>query len=164
MTPLDLTRLNYRSPYMVWSGERGYCFKTDFGNFYTVEFDPEESGLDILAYWFNLTNNNHQASPNDPKVRDTIFCIIEEFFRVNPDILLYMCDTANNQQAMRARLFMRWFNHYDGRRDFVIRTAEVKNESQSDYVALIIQRSHPAFDDIIQLFESEIDMFKTNKD
>ena len=47
MNQLDLTRLNYRSPYQVWEGERGYCFKTDHGIFYTVEFDPEESGIDI---------------------------------------------------------------------------------------------------------------------
>ena len=30
-------------------------------------------------------------------------------------------------------------------------------------MALIIQRSHPAFDDIVELFDSEIMMFKTNK-
>ena len=35
--------------------------------------------------------------------------IIIEFFRANPDILLYMCDNANNQQAQRNRLFLRWF-------------------------------------------------------
>ncbi len=27
----------------------------------------------------------------------------------NPDILLYMCDSANNQQAQRSRLFLHWF-------------------------------------------------------
>ena len=36
MNRLDLTRLNFRSPYQVWEGERGYCFKTDHGIFYTV--------------------------------------------------------------------------------------------------------------------------------
>ena len=63
MIQLDLTRLNFRSPYQVWEGERGYCFKTDHGIFYTVEFDPEE-------------------------------------FRVNPDILLYMCESGDGQQAL----------------------------------------------------------------
>lgn len=100
MIQLDLTRLNFRSPYQVWEGERGYCFKTDHGIFYTVEFDPEESGLDIIAYWFNLTNNSHKSSPNDVKTRETVFCIIEEFFRVNPDILLYMCESGDGQQAL----------------------------------------------------------------
>ena len=163
MHQLDLTRLNFRSPYQVWEGERGYCFKTDHGIFYTVEFDPEESGLDIIAYWFNLTNNSHKSSPNDVKIRDTVLCIIEEFFRENPDILLYMCESGDGQQAMRARLFLRWFNQYNKQGQFYIQTAEVKHGKTTDYVALIIQRSHPAFDDIVELFDSEIMMFKSNK-
>ena len=163
MNPLDLTRLNFRSPYMVWENERGFSFKTDHGIFYSAEFDREISNLNVVAYWFNLTNNSQKNSPNDEKIRETVVCVIEEFFRVNPDILLYICDTANNQQAMRARLFLRWFNKFAESKDFVIKTAEVKSEEESDYVALIIQKSHPSFDDIIALFESEITMFQTNK-
>ena len=97
------------------------------------------------------------------KIRDTVVCIIEEFFHTNPDILLYICDTADNQQEMRARLFLRWFNQYADTQQFVIKTAEIKNKKQSDYIALIIQKTHPAFDDIIALFDSEISMFKANK-
>lgn len=163
MNQLDLTRLNFRSPYQVWEGERGYSFKTDHGIFYTVEFDSEESGLDIIAYWFNLTNNSHKSSPNDVKIRDTVFCVIEEFFRVNPEILLYMCESGDGHQAMSARLFLRWFNQYNKNGQFYIRTAEVKNGKITDYVALIIQRTHPAFDDIVELFDSEITMFQRNK-
>jgi hypothetical protein len=163
MNQLDLTRLNYRSPYQVWEGERGYCFKTDHGIFYTVEFDPEESGIDIIAYWFNLTNNSHKSSPNDVKIRDTVLCLIEEFFRVNPEILLYMCESGDGHQAMRARLFLRWFNQYNKNGQFYICTAEVKNGKITDYVALIIQRTHPAFNDIVELFDSEITMFQRNK-
>ena len=163
MKPLDLSRINFLSPYQVWKDERGYSFKTDYGIFYTVEFDPEDSGLEVVAYWFNLTNNSRKSSPNDTKIRDTVFCIIEDFFRENPEILLYMCESGDGQQAMRARLFLRWFNQYKQNRGFVIKTAEVKSEKTTDYVALIIQRSHPAFDDIVQLFDSEITMFKQNK-
>ena len=50
---------------------------------------------------------------------------------------------------MRARLFLRWFNKFAESKDFVIKTAEVKSEEESDYVTLIIQKSHPSFDDII---------------
>ena len=78
-------------------------------------------------------------------------------------ILLYICDTANNQQAMRARLFLRWFNKFADSKEFVIKTAEVQSDEAIDYIALIIQKSHPSFDAIIALFDSEITMFKTNK-
>lgn len=163
MRQLDLLRINYRSPYQVWADERGYSFRTDFGVFYSVEFDPEDSGLDVVAYWFNLTNNSHKSSPNDVKIRDTVFCIIEEFFRVNPDILLYICESGDGHQAMRARLFLRWFNQYNKAGRFIIKTAEVDADMTTDYIALILQRTHPAFDDIVELFDSEISMFKRNK-
>ena len=58
---------------------------------------------------------------------------------------------------------MRWFNQYNKNGQFYIRTAEVKNGKITDYVALIIQRTHPAFDDIVELFDSEITMFQRNK-
>lgn len=163
MNPLNLTRLNLRSPYMVWESESGFSFKTDSDIYYSVEFDREDSGLDIVAYWFNLINISQKNSHNDEKIQRTVICIIEEFFRQNPDILLYMCDTADNQQAMRARLFIRWFNHYQGHDQFVIRTATVEGDEESNYVALIVQKSHPALESILQLFDSEIGLFQNNK-
>ena len=59
---------------------------------------------------------------------------------------------------------MRWFNQYNKNGQFYIRTAEVKNGKITDYVALIIQRTHPAFNDIVELFDTEITMFQRNKD
>ena len=74
-----------------------------------------------------------------------------------------MCESGDGHQAMRARLFLRWFNQYNKNGLFHIRTAEVKNGKTTDYVALIIQRTHPAFDDIVELFDCEISMFQRNK-
>ena len=59
--------------------------------------------------------------------------------------------------------FLRWFNQYNKQGHFYIQTAEIKHGKTTDYVALIIQRSHPAFDDIVELFDSEIMIFKSNK-
>ncbi|WP_219817613.1 DUF6169 family protein [Xylanibacter ruminicola] len=42
---------------------------------------------------------SQEKSPGDIKIQKTIICIIEEFFRKNPDILLYMCSTEDNHQA-----------------------------------------------------------------
>ena len=163
MNPFNLTRLNRLSPYSVWIDTRGLNFKTDYEIYYTVEFDMEDSAFGVTAYWFNLTNNTLQNSPNDEKVQKTIVCIIEEFFRTNPDILLYMCDTADNQQAVRARLFLHWFNKYGKSEDYVIKTAVVHSSEETNYVALILQRCHPSFFEIMQLFEQEIEIFQNNK-
>ena len=75
-----------------------------------------------------------------------------------------MCESGDGHQAMRARLFLRWFNQYNKNGQFYIRTDEVKNGKITDYVALIIQRTHPAFNDIVELFDTEITMFQRNKD
>ena len=163
MKPLNLNRINYTSPYKVWEYDGGVHFETDFAVAYTVEFEQDE-GIDYVAYWFGLINRNGKKSPNDPKIQRTIVCIIEEFFRKNPDILLYMCDSLNKQEAMRARLFLRWFNNFDGKKDYIIRTAEIKNEDKrTEYVALIVPKSHPDLDEILTFFDQEIRMFKEKR-
>ena len=106
MNRLNLERINEYAPYKVELIEGQYLFETDNGILYGVS-DPEDMPGGLNSYWFNLANRSHKASPNDWKIRSTIIFIIEEFFHQNPDILLYMCDNANNQQAMRNRLFLR---------------------------------------------------------
>ena len=122
----------------------------------------------FTAYWFNLANPNHMKSPNDVKIGQTVICIIEEFFRVNPEVLLYMCSTDDGQQAQRNRLFLRWFNGYEQQKRYVIRAADVRSvdpegRPSKDYVALIVQRTHPLLEEIVSRFDDEIRMFNDNK-
>ena len=105
MKELDPQHLFYDSPYPVKLDDGEYIFRTDHDIVYAVSFKPEPFFDPIPAYWFDLTNRSDMASPSDPKVRETVIRIIVEFFRANPDIMLYMCDSANDQQAMRNRLF-----------------------------------------------------------
>lgn len=156
-------RIQLFSPYPVFQDGDEYLFKTDYGIIFAVQFSLETSANRLKAYWFGLSNRSHLPSPNDPKVRGTIICIIEEFFRLNPNVLLYMCDSTNNQQAMRSRLFLRWFNAYDLKKSFYIQSAMVVDEDIPTYVAMIIQRSNPDFDEIVGLFKKEIEMFQEHK-
>jgi len=108
------------------------------------------------------------SSPGDVKIAQTVVCIIEEFFRLNSEVLLYMCSTDNGQQAMRNRLFLRWFNGYEQQKHYLIRSTEVRsigpdNKPIKEYIALIIQRSNPQFDEIVSRFDSEIAMFNELK-
>lgn len=64
------------------------------------------------AYQFIIVNENNTPSPNDFKLHETIFCIIEDFFKANPEILLYLCETGDGKQASRNRLFIKWFREY----------------------------------------------------
>lgn len=163
MNALDLNMVNSHADYLVWLSPSGkFVFKTDHNILYAVDFELDSNPY-YTAYWFNLTNPNHQKSPGDIKIAQTVICIIEEFFRQNPNILLYMCSTDNGQQAQRARLFLRWFNGYEQQRKYVIKASDVRGEGLTEYVALIVQRSHPQLEEIIQRFDEELGMFNEYK-
>lgn len=162
MNVLNIDNINIKSPYPVWQAENNYVFTTEYGIEYSVSFDLDDYP-GFTAYWFNLTNLHHEKSPGDAKIPQTLICIIEEFFNKNPDILLYLCSTDGNQQAQRARLFLRWFNGYEQQQRYAIKTTPVKGDETTEYVALIVQRTNPRINEIMELFDKEIAIFNENK-
>ena len=114
------------------------------------------------AYQFTISNQTHQPSPLDQKLRETILLIIEAFFTANPDILLYICETGDGRQAFRSRLFIRWFNTYSHRDAYVMQTAEVQEGKTKNFAALIVQKSNPRLNEIIAEFDEAISIL-TNK-
>lgn len=163
MNALDINRISRFAPYRVWVENDEYRFETDHDILYAVNFEQEDMLEGIPAYWFGLTNRSHKVSPGDVKIRATVTCIIEEFFRANPDILLYFCDTADEQQAMRSRLFLRWFNGYARQQNYYIRSEMVMDEGTENYVALIVPRTHPQLQTIMDAFDSILEQFHANK-
>ena len=114
------------------------------------------------AYQFYINNESHRPSPNDEKLKATVFRIIEAFFTANPDILLYICETGDGRQAFRSRLFIRWFNNYAGRDTYVMQTAEVQEGKTKNFAALIVQKSNPRLEEILAEFNETISIL-TNK-
>ncbi len=163
MNKLNISTINSHSPYNVEYYGESIRFVTDYDVNYSVTFDDDNNSF-YTVYWFNLTNLDNQPSPGDKKVAQTVICIIEEFFRQNPDILLYMCSTEGDQQAQRARLFLRWFNGAQQREKYVIRAMEVRGEDGRDeYIAMIVQRSNPNLENIIKRYDAEVAMFNEFK-
>lgn len=162
MDILDISKINVIAPYPVWYEGDEILFKTDYNILYSVAFELDDM-LGLTAYWFRITNRSGMKSPNDKKIQQTIILIIEEFFSKNPDILLYLCDTANEQQAQRDRLFLRWFNTYEQKKKYAIKTAIIFDEGVSNYVSLIVPVEHPQISDILETFDREISMFQNNK-
>lgn len=163
MNKLNIERINEYAPYKVEEDANQYIFETDHDILYGVSFDEDLMPGSLKAYWFNLTNHSQKSSPRDSKIRITVILIIEEFFRSNPDILLYMCDSANNQQAQRSRLFLHWFNAYGQQEEYYTRTEMVKDDDEENYIALIVKRNHPQLQVIIDVFNKQIAMFRANK-
>ncbi len=156
---INLTRLNCKSPYSLWQGKRPfeYLFKTDFGGLFHVAFSENDMIWSKGAYEFGIFNLTGKSSPNDPKLKWTIITIIEEFFHDNPNVLLYQCETGDKRQAMRARLFRRWFERYEKKDKYFLEVVRIMDEDVENYDAIIVRRDNPDFEQIISEFEKFAD-------
>ncbi|SDG86191.1 hypothetical protein SAMN04487901_11138 [Prevotella communis] len=155
MIALDISLLNQKSPYYVVQDADGdLLFETDFGVKYGISFELNEGMMNYPAYVFGILNKNGQPSPNDRKLRDTILAIIEEFFRANGGVLLYICATGDGMQKYRFHLFLRWFNTYEHRDLYEIRTLEdVMDDNTPNYGAIIVEKTHPDLELILARFD-----------
>ena len=155
MIELDIPLLNLKSPYYVVQDADGdLLFETDYGVKYGISFELNEGMMNYLAYEFGILNKNGQPSPNDCKLRDTILAIIEEFFRANGGVLLYICATGDGMQKYRFHLFLRWFNTYEHRDLYEIRTIEdVMDDKTPNYGAIIVEKTHPDLELILARFD-----------
>lgn len=165
MVNLDLEIVNKLSPYPVKvRTEKVYYFKTDFGMLCTIMFMEDHSIWETGAYQFIINNESNTPSPLDTKLRDTVFILIEAFFNVNPEILLYICETGDGKQEFRSRLFVRWFNTYSGREAYILETAEVKDGETNNFAALIVQKSNPKLSKILSEFDETISILTHKQD
>ena len=155
MIELNIARLNIKSPYYVTQDEDGdLLFVTDYGARYAISFDQNDGMMNYPAYEFGILNKDSRPSPQDRKLRDTVLAIIEEFFHSNGGVLLYICATGDGMQKFRFRLFLRWFNTYEHRELYELRTIEdVMDDDTPTYGAIIVEKIHPDLDLILARFD-----------
>lgn len=166
MNKLDLNYVNRLAPYKVWTEDwRDYYVETDHDLLFKVGFVEDQSIWEEGAYQFTINNESHRPSPNDQKLKETFYRLVEAFFNANPDILLYICETGDGKQALRSRLFIRWFSSYRHRDCYVMRTAEIPEivdeatgKNVLNFAALIVQKSNPKLKEIIHDFEETIQL------
>ena len=77
MKPLDISAINLNAPYSVWNIADYYYFRTKLGAIYKIGFMDDDTIWESGAYQFIIVNENNTSSPNDSKLRETIFCIIK---------------------------------------------------------------------------------------
>ena len=167
MKELALDRINANSPYMVEQDVSTGLFKfvSDFGVSFSVAFEEDELLQCGESYQFALTNYEGIKSPRDPKVRDTVMCIVDEFFRKNQAALLYICETGDGMQKMRSRLFSFWFSVYAEHDIFLFLPQIVYDEEENEnYAALIIRRDNPRFNDLVSEFTNTITLLNGKPD
>lgn len=155
MNELSLSRINSKAPYKVniSKNECFYIFTTDKGIIYSISFSEEYEIGGCMSYQFSIDNIGKSHGSYDGKIKSTIIAIIEDFFVENQDVLLYICDTSDNREAARNRLFLRWFEQYSPGK-FTICTANSKVEDTDFYMAIIIANDNPQKDSITLDFET----------
>lgn len=149
MIPLQLSSINSWAPYKVKdAGTSKYEFVTDTNITYLVGFMEDSMVENYESYQFYITNETGQQSPNDLKLWQTVFAIIEEFFKQNQSVMVYWCDTSDGHEALRARLFSRKFNIYSNKDNYIFKSIETTTEGIPYYAALVYRKDHPYAEDI----------------
>ncbi|MBR1800280.1 MAG: hypothetical protein IJ767_02110 [Bacteroidaceae bacterium] len=148
MMELSLNAINARSPYVVTLTPQGFTFQTELGIHYNISFEPDNEIGGCPTYQFILKKVERERSPHDPLVEPTILAIIDEFFRANFNVLLYICDTSDGREAKRNRLFLMWFEKHADPERFTIRTAHAQIEKETLYIAVIVEKRNPFYSDI----------------
>lgn len=160
MNTLRLDNINLHAPYKVMQDpvrHNNFYFVSDSGVRFDIDFTINESIIPSGAYEFGITNRHQERSPHDSKLRLTIFAIIEEFFDVNgDDTMLYLAETGDHKQAFRNRLFVRWFNIYERRDLFIMKTAEGKMDGIMNFIAIISKRDNPNLPQVIEEFNETV--------
>ena len=152
MKSLSLQAINESSSYEVSVVYDGcYQFFTDHGVHCSVEFVLDDSLMSRETYHLVIVNVNHQKSPSDVKVRDTIIAIIDEFFVENNKTLLYICETGD-----------KWFSTYERRAQYTFVASSLKDEDGiENYAAIIVRNDNPDLSAIVSEFTTTISLLST---
>ena len=159
MNTLSLDRINKLAAYSVEACEKENFFQffTDNGTHYSVGFMEDDILLSRESFQLIIANINNHKSPRDRKVRDTIIAIIDEFFHVNNSTLLYICETGDNKQRMRSRLFEYWFSTYNRKSLFgTLSFSIMDNEGVINFASIILRNDNPFLAEIITEFAESI--------
>jgi len=163
MIDFSLKHILLNSPYDITLSEQGFIFQTAGGVHYRVSFDEEDIILGgCRTYQLILQKVEHKHTPHDPYVEKTVLAIINEFFRLNQHVLLYVCDTSDGKEGGRNRLFLRWFERNVEPGCFTIRTANTEVENEMVYIAIIINNRNPHLQEILNDF-NDMAIALTNK-
>lgn len=161
MKELSLHHINNKSPYRVICSDKGdYLFATDKGINYTISFTEEFPLGGCMSYQFCIHNDNKIHGSYDNEISTTIIAIIEEFFLQNLNVLLYICDTSDNREEVRNRLFIRWFKEYADPQKYTIQSANTTIEGQGFYSSIIVENRNPLLDAIKADFEKSANDLK----
>ncbi len=150
---LSADRINRKSPYWVIQlDELTFRFVTKNGILYRVGFYQDRYFLGSRAYHFFIANDSEASAPKDGDVFRVITCVLEEFFRQDASVMLYICDPYDHREAIRDSLYKRWFNGYPYKRRLTLEVAEINFDNYIVYTGMILRNDHPEYDELLNAY------------
>ena len=150
---LSADRINKKSPYWVIQlDELTFRFVTKNGILYRVGFYQDRYFLGSRAYHFFIANDSEASAPKDSDVFRVITSVLEEFFRQDASVMLYICDPYDHREATRDSLYKRWFNGYPHNRRLTLETAEINFDNYIVFTGMILRNDHPEYDELLTAY------------
>lgn len=156
MVILDLQEINKTSPYIIsiFDSKGSYVFTTDNGYEYVITFMIDYNLQSDKVYQFIITNSKQPHSSKDYKVRDAIIAIVKNFFTLNNNTILYFCDTSDNRQYQRDRLFKRWIEAAGGEDGMITISSSIKDiDGTENYITLLSRSDNPNLEAVVSEFK-----------
>jgi len=154
---LSISAINAKSPYkLVQTGKGSFLFETDYGNIYEIGLVEELMFNTENTYQLFLRMNYTKRKVSDPKIKEVITVILEEFFKNEYVFLDYICDNSDDKQAARHRLFLKWFHTYSNNSLFKHRELNLEYENVTYYATVIIKKDNPLY----SLYKKAVDKFE----
>lgn len=152
---LSVDNINQHSPYWVIQlDDMTFRFITKNGVKYRVGFYKDPYFLGEKAYHFFIANEDKLMAPKDVDVFKVITCVLEEFFRQDSSVMLYICDPHDHREAIRDSLYKRWFNSYPKKEELTLQAEELHFDNCIVYTGMIIRKDHPEYAELLNTYKA----------
>ncbi len=144
--------LNLPLPYnIVQTDNLTYMFITQSGVVYTAYFiDISDSFGADFVYTFSFDAAG--KTTKDERVRMTIIKILNDFFQTLRNSLVVICDSCDNKEKFRFRLFQKW---YESTNNLSIEKIDISIDLKEYSIRsfLLLHQNHPQAQEIKKLFD-----------
>lgn len=142
------------------SGMYSFVFTTDQGKKYEMGFIQDLMVSDEGVYQFFISTEDQFKTRPDKKVQQTVMLLIDDFFKNEGVVLLYICAMEDNRQATRDRLFHRWFTSAVNKNEYSLRSISATVEDTEYFSSVIMRNDNPRFKAMTEAIDRFIEDFQ----
>ena len=119
-------------------------------------------------WWFltkAFTSSSLQQKTNsrlflDKKIQQTVYVVIEEFFKNEGAVLDYICATEDHRQASRDRMFQLWYANSLEKEHYFLRKMSVEIDGTEYFSSVIMKNDNPRFNAMNEAIDRFIQDFQ----